>query len=58
MGIGDSEDTVFLIDFGIVQKYCNPASHIHILMQENLSLVGTPAYSSRDSMSQVTSELQ
>ena len=40
---------VFLIDFGIVQKYRNPASHIHILMQENLSLIGTPAFASINS---------
>ncbi|KAF9231410.1 casein kinase 1, epsilon [Melanogaster broomeanus] len=49
MGVGDSWDTFFLIDFGIAQKYCDPSSHIHILMQENLSFVGTPAFASLNS---------
>ncbi|KIK79315.1 hypothetical protein PAXRUDRAFT_36471 [Paxillus rubicundulus Ve08.2h10] len=44
MGVGDSQDTFFLIDFGIAQKYHDPSSRIHIPMQENLSLVSTPAF--------------
>ncbi|KAF9222906.1 kinase-like protein [Gyrodon lividus] len=49
MGVGDSRDTFFLIDFGIAQKYRDPSSRIHIPMQENLSLVGTPAFTSLNS---------
>ncbi|KAF9242392.1 kinase-like domain-containing protein [Melanogaster broomeanus] len=49
MGVGDSWDTFILIDFGIAQKYHDPSSCIHILMQENLSFVGTPAFTSLNS---------
>ncbi|KIK75616.1 hypothetical protein PAXRUDRAFT_36971 [Paxillus rubicundulus Ve08.2h10] len=49
MGVGDSRDTFFLIDFGIAQKYHDPSSCIHILMQENLSLVSTPVFTSLNS---------
>ncbi|KAF9231243.1 kinase-like domain-containing protein [Melanogaster broomeanus] len=49
MGVGDSRDTFFLIDFGIAQKYRDPSSCIHIPMQENLSLVSTPAFTSLNS---------
>ena len=44
MGVGDSQVSFFLIDFGIVQRYHDPSSCIHIPMQENLPLVGTPAF--------------
>ena len=41
MGVGKHQDIVFLIDFGISQKYHDPSSHIHILMQECLAFVST-----------------
>lgn len=48
-GIGNEQDTIFLIDFSIAQRYRNPSSRIHIPMQENLPLVGTPAFTSVNS---------
>ena len=47
--IGNEQDAIFLIDFCIAQRYHNPLSHIHIPMQENLHLVGTPTFTSINS---------
>ncbi|KAF9219987.1 kinase-like protein [Gyrodon lividus] len=41
--IGASQETFFLINFGIAQEYCDPLSRFHI--HDNLSLVSTPAFS-------------
>lgn len=49
MGVGELWDTVFLVDFGIAQKYRNSSSRIHIPMKEHLSFVGTPAFASVNS---------
>ncbi|KAH0833876.1 casein kinase 1, epsilon [Lanmaoa asiatica] len=46
MGEGESKDLVFLIDFGIAQRYRNPSSRIHVPMRERLAFVGTPAFAS------------
>ncbi|KAI9568078.1 kinase-like domain-containing protein [Boletus coccyginus] len=48
-GIRNEQDTIFLINFGIAQRYHDPLSHIHIPMQENLPLIGTPAFTSVNS---------
>lgn len=49
MGVGESQNTVFLIDFGIAQQYRDPSSRIHVPKQEIPFLVGTPAFASINS---------
>ncbi|KAI6023003.1 kinase-like domain-containing protein, partial [Pisolithus microcarpus] len=46
MGLTESKDTVFLIDFGIVKQYRHPSSHIHIPKEKTDELVGTLAFAS------------
>ncbi|KAF9222871.1 kinase-like protein, partial [Gyrodon lividus] len=48
-GIGASQETIFLIDFGIAQEYHDPLSRIHIPLHDNISLVGTPTFASINS---------
>ncbi|KAF9225979.1 kinase-like protein [Gyrodon lividus] len=43
-GVRASQETIFLINFGIAQEYHNPSSHIHIPLHDNLSLVSTPTF--------------
>ncbi|KIK15267.1 hypothetical protein PISMIDRAFT_16631 [Pisolithus microcarpus 441] len=49
MGLMESKDTVFLIDFGITKQYQHPSSHIHIPMEKTDELVGTLAFASLNS---------
>ena len=49
MGVAESKDIAFLIDFGITKQYRHPSSRIHIPMKEYRHLVGTPAFTSINS---------
>ncbi|KIK20342.1 hypothetical protein PISMIDRAFT_55792, partial [Pisolithus microcarpus 441] len=49
MGLMESKDTVFLIDFGIAKQYRHPSSRIHIPMEKTNELLGTPAFASLNS---------
>ena len=49
MGAGKSQDTVFLIDFGITKQYHDQESCVHIPMQESSTFVSTLAYASLNS---------
>jgi casein kinase I family protein HRR25 len=38
--------TVFLIDFGLAQLFCNPATYLHIPFTKNHSIIGTIPFTS------------
>ncbi|XP_030374277.1 casein kinase I-like [Scaptodrosophila lebanonensis] len=46
MGIGSNYNNLFLIDFGLAKRYCDPKSRIHIVCCEKQSFAGTARYAS------------
>src|SRR5260370_14750815 len=54
MGDGESPSQVFLIDFGLIQLFRNPATHEHIMQAKGLDITGTVHYSSINSHLGVT----
>ncbi|KAH9961477.1 kinase-like domain-containing protein, partial [Russula dissimulans] len=44
LGLGKSSNQVFLIDFGLAQLFCNPATHSHIVQTKGSSTIGTIRY--------------
>lgn len=46
IGIGAESTTVFIIDFGLSKRYCDPKTGEHIPYRENKHLTGTPRYAS------------
>lgn len=45
-GIDKKSNTIFMIDFGLSKKYCDPRTHVHIPYKEGKSLTGTARYAS------------
>lgn len=46
MGLGDSTQTLFLVNFGIAKMYWNAATKTHIPFRRGHPLTGTPAFAS------------
>jgi casein kinase 1 len=46
MGVGDTANQVFVIDYGLAKKYRDPHTHLHIPYVEGKSLTGTARYAS------------
>jgi len=49
MGLSNSKQIAFLINFGIAKKYWNAAADTHVQFHWGLCLVGTPAFASINS---------
>ncbi|KAG0696661.1 kinase-like domain-containing protein [Suillus ampliporus] len=46
VGHGDLQETVFIVDFGIVKEYWNTAAQAHMPFRHGRRLTGTPAFAS------------
>lgn len=46
VGLNDLRHTAFIIDFGLVKKYCNVSTRLHVPFHHNQYLAGTPALTS------------
>merc|ERR1711971_973474 len=46
IGIGSTQQTVYVIDFGLAQKYRDLKTYQHISFKDNRSLTGTARYAS------------
>ena len=46
MGIGDSQNVVYLIDFGLAKRYRDPITRAHNPIRDGKSLTGTARYAS------------
>ncbi len=46
IGRGENQTTVYIIDYGLVKRYRNPKTKIHIPYKQNKKLTGTARYSS------------
>jgi len=44
MGLGERDNLVHVIDFGLAKKYRDSKTHQHIAYRENKNLTGTPRY--------------
>jgi serine/threonine protein kinase len=49
VGKGSSEQTIYLIDFGLAKRYRDEQTRIHVSFKENKNLTGTARYASRNS---------
>lgn len=48
VGRGNTEQTIYLIDFGLAKRYRDEQTRIHISYKENKNLTGTARYASRN----------
>jgi len=46
MGIGEHDNQVYLIDFGLARRYRDPKTRLHISSKEKCNLTGTAPYAS------------
>jgi serine/threonine protein kinase len=46
MGIGENEDQVNIIDFGLAKRYMDPMTNLHVPHGENFALTGAAAFAS------------
>jgi serine/threonine protein kinase len=46
LGRGTSENTIFVIDYGLAKRYRDPYTHRHILYREKKGITGTVRYAS------------
>lgn len=46
VGLNQDANIIFLLDYGLSKRYCNPTTKAHIPYRENKSLTGTPRYAS------------
>eukprot|EP00826_Nyctotherus_ovalis_P010852 TRINITY_DN12835_c0_g1_i2.p1 TRINITY_DN12835_c0_g1~~TRINITY_DN12835_c0_g1_i2.p1 ORF type:complete len:377 (-),score=65.36 TRINITY_DN12835_c0_g1_i2:41-1171(-) len=46
LGLGKSQDTLYVIDYGLAKKYYDPISSEHLPYRDNKSLTGTARYAS------------
>ena len=44
IGLGDNEDVIYLIDFGLSRKYRNQKTKVHIPYKDGKSIIGTIRY--------------
>lgn len=49
MGVRETAQDVYIIDFGLCKKYRDPKTHQHIAFREGKNLTGTPRYASINS---------
>jgi len=49
LGLGTHQDIVYIIDFGLAKKYCDPKTMQHVPFRENKGLIGTARYASVNS---------
>jgi serine/threonine protein kinase len=48
VGKGNTESTIYLIDFGLAKRYRDEQTRIHICYKDNKNLTGTARYASRN----------
>ena len=46
MGVGDHENQVYMIDFGLARRYRDPKTRLHVSCKANRDLTGTTLYAS------------
>lgn len=46
MGLGEHDNRVYLIDFGLAKRYRDAGTHLHISCRDNYPLTGTAAFAS------------
>ena len=46
VGKGQTEQTIYILDFGLAKRYRDEHTHIHIPLKENRNLTGTARYAS------------
>jgi serine/threonine protein kinase len=46
LGVGESSDQVFLVDFGLAQLFRDPVTNLHIAQSDASDFIGTARYSS------------
>ncbi len=46
VGKGETENTIYILDFGLAKRYRDEHTHIHIPLKENRNLTGTARYAS------------
>lgn len=51
IGRGKNEKLVYIIDFGLSNRYINPANDAHINYKTGKKLIGTPSYASVNTLS-------
>ncbi|KAH7885679.1 kinase-like domain-containing protein, partial [Phlebopus sp. FC_14] len=49
IGLGDHENTVFLLNFGVAKWYCDLTTGDHVPFHHTHHLIGTPAFTSINS---------
>jgi len=46
IGVGETENVIYCVDFGLTKRYRNPTTLQHIPPRDGRSLIGTPRYAS------------
>ena len=49
IGVGKTQTTVYIIDYGLAKRYIDPKTCEHILIRHNRNLTGTARYASLNS---------